>query len=94
MTIATLLPIADTWSMHDGVGWGIWMMVVMVLFVGAIIIGAVWFGRGTANASDSPRRQTPSDILDQRFAEGAISVEDYEARKDVLAGATSAHKPT
>ena len=95
MNIGTLLPIADTWSMHGSSGgWWIGTMVVMVLFWGAIIVGAVWFARGTANGWGSRRRQTPSEILDQRFAEGAISADDYRARQEVLTGAASAHEGT
>ena len=64
MNIETLLPIADAWSMHGSGGWWVWMMLAMVLFWGAIIVGAVWFARGTANGWGSGRRQTPREILD------------------------------
>jgi uncharacterized membrane protein len=37
-----------------------------------------WLGR---------RRETPTEILERRFAEGAISVEDYRERREVIAGA-------
>lgn len=33
------------------------------------------------------RRETPTEILERRFAEGAISVEDYRERREVIAGA-------
>lgn len=95
MNIATALPIAY-WSMHDGYGgtgggWWVWMMLMMVLFLGAIIVGAVWLARNTTAGPASPHRQTPSEILDERFAEGALSADEYRARKDALTGAGPTH---
>ena len=83
------LPLADSdgWGMH-GAGWWAPMMVGMVLFWGAIILGIVWLVR---NATDRRReRHEPSAaaILDRRFAEGAISVDDYHHRRNALAGAS------
>ena len=86
MNIGALLPIAD-WSMHgSGAGWWIPMMVFMVLFWGAIIVGIFWVVRNTGRGSATPPRPTPSEILDERFAEGVLSAEEYEARKEVLTG--------
>ena len=91
MDVAQITPLADTW-MHGGWGWG-WMalmMVVMVLFWGAVIVGIVWLIRGVASGPWAPERgvskETPVEILDRRFAEGKISEEDYRARREVLAG--------
>ena len=89
MNIAQI-SLADTW-MHGGWGWG-WMtlmMVVMVLFWGAVIFGIFWLIRGTARAEwgrseTSVNKESPVEILDRRFAEGAITPEDYEARRKVL----------
>ena len=98
MNVAYAIPVADTWGMHGDVGWGwmVGMMVLMVLFWGAVILGIVSFVRGVGDAgsgarSSSPtdvseRRETPTEVLDRRFAEGTISVEDYQARRKVLAG--------
>lgn len=33
-----------------------------------------------------PRRDSPTEILERRFAEGAISAEDYRERREVIAG--------
>lgn len=92
MNIAQIIPLADTWGMHGDVGWG-WMalmMAVMVLFWGAVIFGIVWLIRSVAR--DGPPlseeslagRETPVQILERRFAEGAVTLEDYRARREVL----------
>jgi putative membrane protein len=85
VNIAQVIPLADTW-MHGGWGWG-WMtlmMVVMVLFWGAVIFGVVWLIRGALDGRPGGRRETPLEVLDRRFTEGAISVDDYRARREVL----------
>jgi putative membrane protein len=83
--------LADSFDMHGevGTGWMIVMMVAMVLFWGAIIVGIVWLVRGASGGGwhwGGERKETPSEILERRFAEGAISVEDYQARREVIAG--------
>jgi putative membrane protein len=83
----SLLPFADTWGMHGddvGAGWMIVMMVAMVLFWGAIILGIVWLARGGFEGRRAGREVTPTEILDRRFAEGAISTEDYRERREFL----------
>jgi putative membrane protein len=82
---AQIIPLADTW-MHGGWGWG-WMasmMVVMVLFWAAVIFGIVWLIRTAVDRRPEPRSESPIEILERRFAEGAISVEDYQAHRQVL----------
>lgn len=97
-----LIPLADTW-MHGGWGWG-WMtlmMIVMLLFWGAVIYGIFWLIRSTARGGPSGgepfgSRESPLDILDRRFAEGALTEGDYRARRQVLlreaAGSNGAKK--
>ena len=91
MTIARTLPLADWWGMHGdvGTGWMFLMMALMVLFWGAIILGIAWLIRGATQGGSRPpesraTKASPVEILERRFAEGAISPEDYRARRDVL----------
>jgi putative membrane protein len=98
MYVAEIIPLADTWGMHGDVGWG-WMalmMAVMVLFWGAVIFGIAWLvrgvgrgvGRGTPAAETLAGRETPVQILERRFAEGALTLDDYRARREVLVDGT------
>lgn len=83
-----VMALADTW-MHGGWGWG-WMalmMILMLLFWAAVIFGIVWLIRGTLGGGPERRSESPTEVLERRFAEGALSVEDYYARRDVLANA-------
>jgi putative membrane protein len=94
MEIAQIIPVADTWGMNGDVGWGwmVGMMFMMVLFWGAIIFGVIWLIRGAVGSRPEERRESPTEILERRFAEGAVSVEDYRARRQVLAnGSTEAN---
>lgn len=84
MNIAQVIPFADAW-MHGGWGWA-WMtlmMILMVLFWAAVIFGVVWLIRSAVDRP-GPRTESPIEVLERRFAEGAISVEDYQARREVL----------
>lgn len=91
--ISTVL-IADAWGMHDvGVGWMVAMMGVMVLFWAAVILGIVWLVRGGLESRRERRGRggapTATEILERRFAEGAISFDDYRRRRDVIAGGSA-----
>jgi len=102
MYVAQAVPLAGTW-MHGGWGWG-WMtlmMVVMVLFWGVVIFGIFWLIRGTVRGEWAPRekptaKEGPVEILDRRFAEGTITPEDYQARRQVFlnaaTGSNGSHK--
>ena len=92
MNVAEIIPLADAWGMHGDVGWG-WMasmMAVMVLFWGAVIVGIIWLIRGVTRGGPVPSGETSHDretavqILERRFAEGALTLEDYQARREVL----------
>lgn len=84
--------VGDTWGMHGddvGTGWMIGMSLMMVVFWGAIILGVVWLIRGAtrsgpAPSETAPRRESAVEILERRFAEGAITLDDYRARREIL----------
>ena len=86
MNLALTLPLADTWGMHGdvGAGWMIAMMFAMILFWAAVILGIVWLARGGFDGPRRERRETPTEILDRRFAEGSISAEDYDERRKII----------
>ena len=86
MNIARTIPMADSWGMHGdvGTGWMVVMMVLMVLFWGAVVLGAIWLIRGTADGRPGEQRETPIDVLERRFAEGTMSIDDYRSRRHVL----------
>ena len=72
-----------------GSGWG-WMMVLMpVLWIAltAVIVWAVLkvVRRPADPGSDQPRRETPQEILDRRFASGEIDADAYTQAKAHLA---------
>jgi putative membrane protein len=86
MTLGSSVLLADSWGMHGdvGTGWMIAMMFFMVLFWAVVILGIVWLVRGSNDGWRGGRRESPSEILDRRFAEGAISVEDYNERRGIV----------
>jgi len=67
-----------------GFGMGLGMLLVPLLGIG-LIIGAVWFASAlfqTGRSSNlSGSSQTPREILDQRYARGEITREQYELMK-------------
>jgi uncharacterized membrane protein len=92
VNVAQLIPLADTWGMHGDVGWGwmVLMMALMVLFWGAVVFGIVWLIRGATHGEPArsgetlASRETALQILERRFAEGALTLDDYRARREVL----------
>ena len=84
MNVLQTLSMAASWGMHGG-GWWILGLPLMVLCMGAMM----WMMRGMGGRSSAPT-ETPAtppsalEILDRRFAEGAISPEDYRTRREVL----------
>jgi putative membrane protein len=70
---------------HMGGGWWIVMMIWMVLFWGAVVVGVVWLTRGGRSGwSRAEHRETPLEILDRRFAEGDLSADEYHDRREVM----------
>ena len=88
----TNLLLADSWNMHGGWGWA-WMvpmMLMMLLFWGAIIFGIFWLVRESGQRRQTGPEETALTILDRRFAEGTLSPDDYQQRRNVLTGAKPA----
>ena len=69
-------------------GFGIFEMFFMLVFWVVLILGAVWVARGLFGNSQPHGRQEPSqnprEILDQRYARGEITREQYEIMKQDL----------
>lgn len=67
---------------HDG-GWGVlWMIVSWALIVAIVVFAVRAFSSGSPDRSG--RDRVPGAILDERFARGEISEEEYRQRKQVL----------
>ncbi len=79
----------DMWWGH-GRGYGGMMFggALMIVFWGSIIVLAVLAVRWIAGNSDRgeapPPRQSPLDILKERFARGEIDKKEYDERKKTL----------
>jgi putative membrane protein len=69
-------------------GFGGFGIILMVLFWGGLIFGGVWLvktlfntGQDNQNGPAAPRRTSAREILDQRYARGEISREEFEQIK-------------
>lgn len=62
------------------------MMIGIGLFWLAIIFGFVWLVRDGIDRRPRREEETALTILDRRFAEGAVSADEYRQRRDVLTG--------
>lgn len=92
MKVAQALPLADIWGTRRG--WWIVMCVVMMVCMATMMFGMARMGTRSDHIRPAPwerftTRETPDEMLDRRFAEGAVSLEDYELRKQQLAGHVS-----
>lgn len=84
-----VFPIADGFDMHGdfGAGWWVVMMLGMIVFWGLIIGAIVWLVRELSHSRTvHAGLETPSALLDRRFASGEITADEYRERKAVLAG--------
>jgi putative membrane protein len=72
---------------HMG-GWGMGLgFGMMILFWGALIVGAVFLVRWFSEQSHMRLRKSDAlETLKQRLAKGEIDIEDYEARRKALEG--------
>lgn len=76
---------------HDQWGWGLGgyflMLLVMVLFWGAVIALVVW-GVRQFRPAGGPSGGEPNAmrILEERFARGEIDADEFERRREILRG--------
>lgn len=66
-----------------GFGWGLYGLVMMLLFVGGLAAVAVWAVRAFAGSS-TPRQDSARDVLARRLAAGEISAEEFEQARRAL----------
>jgi putative membrane protein len=77
--------------MMHGFGFGFGGVVVMILFWGLLILGAVWLIRSLfsggrySSFQGSDREESAKEILDRRYARGELNREEYEVMKQDLA---------
>ena len=64
--------------------WGVGMMVIMLVFLGAVIAGVVLGIRWLVTPGGESRSGSALEILRQRYARGEINREEFEARKHDL----------
>lgn len=67
-----------------GYGMGFYGWIMMVLFWAAIIWLIVWLVRQNSHQETRPEKQTPTDILKERFAKGEISKKEFDEMKKEL----------
>lgn len=86
--VLTLADAADGWDHHDwGDGWWVVMLAGMVVFWGLVVAAIVWLAKGGLSdrgANRGPGTPSALEILDRRFAEGSIDVEEYRERRQAL----------
>lgn len=71
------------------------MMIGMGLFWVLVIVGIIWLAHDGATFRRLPPEETALTILERRFAEGSLSLDDYQRRREVLTGlAAPRHDPT
>jgi putative membrane protein len=86
----------ERWErMHDGIGWGGWLlMVLLLLILVGLIVGIVLLlmrstssGRAQPGAGPAPGGESAAQqVLDERYARGEIEEEEYLRRRSVMRG--------
>jgi uncharacterized membrane protein len=83
---STLVPLGSAWH-HWGHGGPGWWIVAVVLFWTLVAVGIMLLLRGTDRwniRSRPPEHESALHVLDRRFAEGQVSVDDYHTRRRIL----------
>jgi putative membrane protein len=65
--------------------WGIVMMLMMLVFWGAVLVGIGFGIRWLVRQGQATRPDSALDILRQRYARGEINRDEFEAKKRDLA---------
>ena len=66
-------------------GWGIFMMIVLVILIVIIVYAVMKLVQGGSNAgTTSNSRDEALEILNQRYAKGELSDEEYQQKKKIL----------
>lgn len=68
-------------------GFGAVGFLIMVLVFGGLILGSIWLSRGLfpgSTRSDRTVKPSARELLDQRYARGEISRDDYETIRQDL----------
>jgi putative membrane protein len=86
---AIAFPLAQGMDNGWGMDWGIVMMVAMLLFVALVIGGVVWLVLGLTRDRERSGAATrvpggALEVLERRFAEGEIDVDEYQERRSTL----------
>ncbi len=68
------------------------MMLAMGIFWLAVILGFFWLLRDGVERRQQPSGETALTLLDRRFAEGTVSLDEYRRRRNVLTG-TAVRRP-
>ena len=74
-----------TWH-HDGPGW--WIVFVPLFWI-AVVVAVILLFRSRGPWGPRPAaepRETALDVLERRYAEGAIDEDEYRRRRAVLTG--------
>lgn len=75
---------ADRWGHMGGGGWGMgWMWLwgtLMMLALVAIIVGVIWLVLRHRSDTSGARPTRARDILDERYARGELTTEEYRER--------------
>lgn len=67
-----------------GWAWAIFMAIFWVLVIAGVILVIRWLMGQSRPHGTAAQRRTALDILDERYAKGEISDEEYERRKRLL----------
>jgi putative membrane protein len=66
-------------------GWGIFMMIFLVILIVVIVYAVMKLVQGSnKNATSQSNRDEALEILNQRYAKGELSDEEYQQKKKIL----------